>query len=149
MEAFSKIEAFKEARKAKLRAVDYKQYVVSKYVSVTNTTSMQVIVPENGSKDAHRKALWELALVRWSLFNKMTSADFNLTSEGLPTIFSYVNNEGQTVYFFTSEFSKLPQQLTREVQPHTEPADNFTDDGTKIPVTKLAAATAKKLFSDH
>lgn len=149
MEAYAEVESYRKNKQFNESLLDNSSFGVSAYVAKANEETFEAIVPSNASDDAHRKALWGLAVVRWTRFRKSgwANPESPENEEQLPAIFSYVNELGQTVYFFKSSKASVGTiKSDPSFQPNALIAEAIQDTGVKIPVTKLPAVAAKKLF---
>lgn len=106
----------------------------------------EIAVLSESSKEDHRLALYELAVLRWTLNAGADRLDQELEDlESLPKIFSYLKTDGSTVYFFYEKSETLPiDWYPREQEP--APLSSVPDNDVKIPVVKLPPVAARKLI---
>ncbi len=148
MEAVYEIEAFKKRAPAP-EQTDETTRVASKSIVETDQKSYQLLVPKSATKAEVRTALYELAVFRWHLYGD--SKDLNDLEprelEGLPPIFSYLDEDDNTIYFFNDLYTAIPRGWNEVTHPHVIWTNEFPDNKVKIPVTKLPTVAAKKLFN--
>jgi len=147
MEAFAEVEKFKQRTVIDEKPAG-KTRVASESITEADQKTFHITVSAEASKEELREALYELAVFRWQ-FHAPEEFDTVAPQEldDLPPIFSYVDDDGATVYFFKSLYRSAPRGWNPLTHENVLWTHQIADNKMKIPVTKLPPTAAKKLFS--
>lgn len=141
------VDDFKRETQAR-ELVGYSEepWLSSRTIVETDQKTFQVSVKVDAPKVEHRKSLYELAVFRWLFHGNGEGMEPEL-DETLPPIFSYVDEYDNTIYFFQTAYSAVPRGGNPILRPQMLFAAKVQDNRVKIPVQKLPAVAAKKLFA--
>jgi len=147
MEAFAEIEHYKKTVADSVKT-ESNTRIASQSIVETDQKSFQIVVPAKATRAETRAALYELAVMRWKLHTEANEESISLEdSPELPPIFSYLDENDATVYFFNSFYSAIPRGWNELTHPHVFWTNEVPDNKVKIPITKLPTVAAKKLFN--
>lgn len=147
MEAFAEVESWKSKEHILKTSAD-KTRLASESIVESDQKAFRITVPAGASKETTRAALYELAAFRWQYYAGEDKDKFQPEDDStLPPIFSYLDEDDNTVYFFKSLYMSLPRGWNPLTHANVIWANEISDNKVKIPVTKLPTVAAKKLFS--